>query len=112
MPTTPTASSSAPNRTCRGENRTPSCDAAGVDVEASVADEAEKREAKLPRQFDGQCRWSADRGEDGDPGDDGFLHQLEAGAAADDQYRAAEWRAAVAKERSDHLVDGVMAADV
>ncbi len=64
------------------------------------------------RGFDGQAGGRADGGQDRDAGHEGFLHKLEAGAAAHEDETVLERHMARENFGADQFVDGVMAADV
>ena len=56
---------------------------AGVNVETIVTNEAKHGQAMLAGQAHGQAGRSAHRGQDGNAGDHGLLHQLETCSTAD-----------------------------
>ena len=85
---------------------------AGVDVEAVVADKTEQRDVELPGEIHGEGGGGSDGGEDGDTGHEGFLEELEAGAAGDEEDGVVGGELVVHEVMADEFVEGVVAADV
>src|SRR5262249_6406204 len=83
-----------------------------VDVEAALAGEADEHDAGGAGGGDGEGGGGA-HGDDGaEPGGPRLLHDLEAGASRDEQAEAGGGEVAVEQHPADHLVDGVVPADV
>lgn len=84
----------------------------GVDIEAARLREADQRGAEFLGDLYGEARGGADRNEHGDAGGEGLLHQLEAGAAADDEDRSREKSIPAQELGADDLVHGIVTADI
>ena len=86
--------------------------AARVDGQPRRAGEAHQRQAGLGGQLDRQRRRRRHRDQGRQPGHHGLLHQLEAGPPADHQDVPGQRQPPLAAGPADHLVDGVVPADV
>ena len=83
-----------------------------VDVEVIVAKEADEGDIEVFCDLDGEAGGSTYGGDHGDPGHEGFLQELEAGSAGEQEQCVAEGSAVGEKLGAEELVDGVVAADV
>ena len=82
-----------------------------VNIQAAFAQEADQGLTVLLGELDGQAGGSGDGSDDGKTGGEGFLHDLESHASADEQDAfgvGGVFQQAVA----DDFVQGVVAADV
>ena len=59
--------------------------AAAIDIEPAIAEKADQRHSEFGRKFDRKARRRTDGGEDRNTGHQGFLHQFETRAAADEK---------------------------
>jgi len=85
---------------------------ARVDVHRAIAYERGQSEVHPRSEVDGERACRRNAGHDGDAGDDGFLHDLEAGAPADRQDATAGGQRAAEGKMTYHLVDRVVTPDV
>ena len=85
---------------------------AAVDVEATVANEAEERHVGVAREIGGEARRGPDGGENRNARRERLLHELVAGAPAHEDQALAERHRPRQPLRPDHLVDRVVTADV
>ena len=84
----------------------------GVDVEPAVAREPEQSNASILREVDRQARGRRDGADQADTCQPGLLNDLERRAPAHGQRVRGDRQPIVEQHRADHLVHGVMAADV
>jgi hypothetical protein len=85
---------------------------AGVNVEAGGLGETDEGGAELFGNLNGEAGGGADGDEHGDAGGEGFLHQLETGAAAEDEDGAREVSPPLQKLVADNFVDSIVATDI
>src|SRR5882724_10063666 len=85
---------------------------ARVEIEPTVPHEPDEGHVRGERHLDRHAGRRRDRGDHRDPGGQGLLHDLEAHAPADHQHVPVERHAAGQHHVADHLVHGVVTADV
>lgn len=83
-----------------------------IDVEAFGAGEAQEGDAEGVCQVDGEGGGGADGGDEGDAGHQGFLEELEGGAAAEEEEVVIQTVGTGHELLADDFVEGVVAADV
>src|SRR4029077_4215243 len=85
---------------------------AGINDKAPSAQEADQSQSQLARQLNRQTRRRGDRRQQRNSGGDRFLYDLEPTAAADQQNVTTQRQSAAEHPPPDHLVHGVVPADV
>ena len=63
-------------------------------------------------EIDGEAGGGGDGGGDGDAGGEGFLHDFERGASADEEDVVGERKFLIQESPAEDFIDGVMAADI
>ena len=84
----------------------------GVNIHSALAQEADQRLATGFGEVDREARGRGDGGDDQDSRREGFLHDLEGGAATHQEHVVVEWKLFVEQTETDDFVDGVVAANV
>lgn len=84
----------------------------GVADKPLAAQKADEGEAEFRGQLDGQARGGRDARHDGEAGDQGFLDDFKAPAAAHEQQTILEWEALFHQGPADQLIDGIVATHV
>jgi hypothetical protein len=85
---------------------------AGIYVHGAAAQEPDQGQARLLGELGGQRRRRGHRGQDRDARGHGLLDELERGPSADQQNAAGQRQLPLAQRPADHLVDGIVPADV
>src|SRR5437764_95949 len=82
----------------------------GVDIHPSRTEEADEGLSGLGGEMGGQAGGGGDRRDDGNATGEGFLHDFEGGAAADQQDTVVQWDQTVKEGEAEDFVEGVVAA--
>ena len=83
-----------------------------IHVETLIAQEADQRQSELPRRVHGQARRGSHRRQDRDPGQDRFLHQLEAGSPAHPENMLEGGELVLQKQCAHDLVNRVVPSNI
>ena len=84
----------------------------GIDIEATLAKEADECEPGSLGELDGEAGWGRHRCDDRNAGSVRFLNNLESGASGDHQHSVRERQAPAQQGRPDDFVRGVVPSDV